>query len=192
MIVTTKNAVLAPIAMITVTALNVVNVVNVVSAVNAVNAVSAVNVAKTAAANTAETESVMTTSSGKTSFPAQPPPQAPSIGGMLGTVALAVGIGVLGAYMLDLHTHTCEACGQRWRHLGAFNVGDSASHTCKSCGTVQWWKDGVPHVFRSVLFQPPPKMLPVSAAGKLLAIREAPSLSASASTAMSRLREVLR
>jgi hypothetical protein len=58
---------------------------------------------------------------------------------------------VLGAYMLDMHAHTCDACGNRWRHLGAFNVGDPTSHTCGKCGVVQWWKDGVPHVFRSSL-----------------------------------------
>lgn len=74
-----------------------------------------------------------------------------SFGSALGTVAIAVGVGMLGAYMLDLHTHTCEACGNRWRHLGAFNIGDPNSHTCGKCGIVQWWKDGVPHVFRSSL-----------------------------------------
>lgn len=58
---------------------------------------------------------------------------------------------MLGAYMLDLHAHTCDGCGNRWRHLGAFNVGDPTSHTCGKCGVVQWWKDGVPHVFRSSL-----------------------------------------
>lgn len=85
------------------------------------------------------------------SAPQAPPSAMGSFGSALGTVAIAIGVGVLGAYMLDMHAHTCDACGNRWRHLGAFNVGDSASHTCKSCGVVQWWKDGVPHVFRSSL-----------------------------------------
>lgn len=93
------------------------------------------------------------------SRPAPPRPVPPqsalgSFGSALGTVAIAIGVGVLGAYMLDLHTHTCDACGYRWRHLGAFNVGDADSHTCGNCGVVQWWKDGVPHVFRSSLQAP--------------------------------------
>lgn len=81
----------------------------------------------------------------------QPPPEAPPAGksiGVLGVLAIAVGAGVLGYYMLDGHTHTCEACGHRWRHLGAFNFGDPVAHTCKQCGTVQWWKDGFQQVFR--------------------------------------------
>lgn len=68
----------------------------------------------------------------------------------------AAGVVVLGLYALDFHAHRCEACGHRWRHLGAFNLGDPASHTCAKCSTVQWWKDGVPHVFREVLRTPPP------------------------------------
>lgn len=70
-----------------------------------------------------------------------PPPSAP-FGGTLGVIAIAFGIGVLGAYMLDLHGHTCVSCGNRWRHLGAFNMGDQVAHTCGKCGTVQWWKCG--------------------------------------------------
>jgi len=89
------------------------------------------------------------------SQPRRPPwPRAPI--GTLGTLAIAFGAGVLGYYMLDGHTHTCESCSHRWRHLGAFNLGDPASHTCSKCGTVQWWKDGVPHVVREVLRTPPP------------------------------------
>ena len=87
--------------------------------------------------------------------PASSPP--PSIGNMLGVIAIAVGVGVLGYYMLDGHSHRCESCGNSWRHLGAFNVGDPAAHSCSKCGTVQWWKDGVPHVFRDALRQPPDK-----------------------------------
>ena len=99
---------------------------------------------------------------------APPPKQSgPSIGGVLGTLAIAVGVGVLGAYMLDLHSHTCEACGNRWRHLGAFNLGDPGAHACSACGTVQWWKDGVPHVFRSALREPPRKVLPDRYVSKL-------------------------
>ena len=88
--------------------------------------------------------------------PPKPPKPASPFGGTLGVMAIAFGIGVLGAYMLDLHSHTCEACGRKWRHLGAFNLGDPASHTCAQCGTVQWWKDGVPHVFRTSLHAEPP------------------------------------
>jgi hypothetical protein len=64
---------------------------------------------------------------------------------MLGTAALIAGTVALGAYALDLHSHTCEACGHHWRHLGAFNLGDLAAHTCRRCGTVQWWKEGWQH-----------------------------------------------
>ena len=76
--------------------------------------------------------------------------------GTLGVIAIALGVGVIGAYVLDAHGHTCEACGKRWWHLGAFNLGDPKAHTCASCGTVQWWKNGTPHVFRSVLRTPLP------------------------------------
>jgi hypothetical protein len=89
---------------------------------------------------------------------------------MLGTIAIAVGVGMLGAYMLDLHSHTCEACGHRWRHLGAFNLGDPVAHTCSKCGTVQWWKDGAPHVFRDVLRQPPPNVLPEAMVSRMAGI----------------------
>jgi hypothetical protein len=80
-----------------------------------------------------------------------PPRPQPQTFNTLGVIVLAVGVGVLGAYMLDWHGHQCEACSHKWRHLGAFNLGDPASHTCSKCGTVQWWKDGMPHVFRDVL-----------------------------------------
>jgi hypothetical protein len=83
------------------------------------------------------------------------PTSSPSFGGTIGILALALGMGVIGAYMLDLHSHTCEACGNKWRHLGAFNLGDPGSHTCGRCGTVQWWKDGIPHVFRDSIRNPP-------------------------------------
>lgn len=94
-------------------------------------------------------------------YRAAPPPrpyEAPL--GTLSVMALAFGLGVLGYFMLDGHAHTCEACGHHWRHLGAFNVGDPASHTCKQCGTVQWWKDGMRHVFRDVLRPEPPPFVP--------------------------------
>ena len=65
----------------------------------------------------------------------------------LGKIAVTVGLGVLGYYLLDGHSHTCEACGKRWRHLGAFNFGEVPAHTCAVCGTVQFWKDGFKHVF---------------------------------------------
>lgn len=79
--------------------------------------------------------------------------------GTLGALAIAVGVGVLGAYMLDLHGHTCERCGRRWRHFGAFNFGDVQSHTC-TCGQVQWWKCGMPHILRGSQFVGPAAALP--------------------------------
>lgn len=83
--------------------------------------------------------------------PAPPPkPQHPLV-----SAAIVVGVLALGAYALDLHTHTCEACGRRWRHLGVFNFGDPTTHTCL-CGTVQWWKNGTPHVYRNALHTAPP------------------------------------
>lgn len=69
------------------------------------------------------------------------PPSRPTLGGTLGVIAIALGVGVLGAFVFDLHGHTCNTCGNRWRHLGAFNVGDETAHTCAGCGTVQWWKN---------------------------------------------------
>jgi hypothetical protein len=64
----------------------------------------------------------------------------------LGALALVVGIGAVGGFLLDWHRHTCESCGRRWSHLGAFNLGDEDSHTCSRCGEVQWFKDGARHV----------------------------------------------
>ncbi len=84
----------------------------------------------------------------------KPWPQPPI--STLGVIAIAFGIGVLGAYMLDLHAHTCE-CGYRWRHFGAFNLGDSVAHTCRRCGVVQWWKDG----WHDGAFQTSPRAAPV-------------------------------
>jgi hypothetical protein len=111
-------------------------------------------------------------------MPPAPDPDPPpsSIGHTLGVIALATGVVVLGLYVFDLHSHTCEACGERWRHLGVFNHGDPVSHTCGKCGTVQWWKDGIPHVFRSVLRTPPPKIVPDTLAARLQELRETPRL----------------
>ena len=67
------------------------------------------------------------------------PPSKPI--GTLGVLAIAFGIGVVGAYAFDLHSHACS-CGNKWRHLGAFNFGDQDAHTCKRCGQVQGWKGG--------------------------------------------------
>ena len=75
--------------------------------------------------------------------------------GMLGGLAIAVGVAAIGLYMLDWHGHRCDSCGTTWKHLGAFNVGSPEAHSCPSCGTVQFWKDGVAHVFRSTLRSPP-------------------------------------
>jgi hypothetical protein len=101
---------------------------------------------------------------------------------VFGTLAIAIGVGVIGYHMLDGHTHTCESCGHRWRHLGAFNLGDPAAHTCGRCNTVQWWKDGTPHVFRDVLRQPPPKPLPEALVS--MQINSAPRRALDAVTAM--------
>lgn len=60
---------------------------------------------------------------------------------------LAASVGAAGAAVAvvgEWHRHTCETCGHRWSHLGAFNVGNLAAHTCGRCGREQWWKDGVP------------------------------------------------
>jgi hypothetical protein len=91
--------------------------------------------------------------------------------GTLGVIAIAIGVAAFGAYALDLHSHVCEACGNRWRHLGAFNMGDPVAHTCKQCGTVQWWKDGFQHVFRD-----PSQVAtgPTSPAGQWQEIRQVP------------------
>jgi len=113
----------------------------------------------------------------------------PSIGTMLGTIAIAVGVGVLGYYMLDGHSHTCESCGHRWRHLGVINVGDPGSHTCGKCGTVQWWKDGVPHVFRDSIRQPLPTAMAGTLVSQLQEIRAAPRLALSSATALAWPRE---
>jgi hypothetical protein len=94
---------------------------------------------------TSDTSITRSTSVVNTSVRHQVPERAspPSLfGGTLGIMALAFGLGVLGAYMLDVHAHTCEACGNRWRHLGAFNLGDLEAHRCQKCGQVQWWKCG--------------------------------------------------
>jgi len=143
-------------------------------AANAANAAKITSVAPTAAETT---EGGMATNDPNRppwetpqwrSVSAPPPKQSgPSIGGVLGTLAIAVGVGVLGYYALDGHSHTCESCGNKWRHLGAFNVGDPGAHACSACGTVQWWKDGVPHVFRSALREPPRKVLPDRYVSKL-------------------------
>ena len=105
----------------------------------------------------------------------KPPRDPNSVSSMLGTIALAIGVGVIGAYALDLHSHSCEACGHKWRHLGVLNLGDPVAHSCKQCGTVQWWKDGMPHVFRTALREPPPSVLPGATVARLLG-RQSPSL----------------
>ncbi len=108
--------------------------------------------------------------------PKEPAPV--SFGATLGGLAIAVGLGVLGAYMLDLHGHTCDRCGLRWRHFGAFNLGDEKSHTCSRCGEVQWWKCGAPHVIRGSQFVSSPT---VPAAPSMLPASEMPPSAALAS-----------
>lgn len=63
-------------------------------------------------------------------------------GSTLGVIGVALGLGVIGAFALDLHSHTCDKCGRKWRHLGAFNAGDERAHSCPACGEAQWWKTG--------------------------------------------------
>lgn len=108
-----------------------------------------------------------------------PPAVEPSgtLGSTLGTLAIAVGLGVLGAYMLDFHGHTCEACGHRWHHLGAFNLGDASSHTCSKCGTVQWYKDGAVHVHDPRPHDPrsPASMVDGNLLAKLRAVGDPPA-----------------
>jgi len=120
----------------------------------------------------------------------EPAPPSPSIGKMLGVVAVALGVGVLGYYAFDGHAHTCESCGHRWRHLGAFNLGDPRAHSCGRCGTVQWWKDGTPHVFRQALRSPPPEVLPGVIGSPLGRFREVPRLAASPTPVLPWPREV--
>lgn len=83
---------------------------------------------------------------------AAPDPGPVTFGGTLGALAVVAGVVAIGTYMLDLHGHTCDKCGRRWRHFGAFNLGDADSHTCSRCGEVQWWKCGAPHVMRGSQF----------------------------------------
>jgi len=92
--------------------------------------------------------------------PPPPPPRAAQktgfFGSPLGMLAIVVGAGVIGGYALDWHKHTCESCGRRWSHFGAFNLGDEESHTCSRCGEVQWWKCGARHVLRGAQYVDPP------------------------------------
>ena len=40
-----------------------------------------------------------------------------------------------------LHQHTCERCGNRWRHAST-SLGVEADHVCTSCGRISRWPDG--------------------------------------------------
>jgi hypothetical protein len=62
----------------------------------------------------------------------------------------ALALGVVGARVLDHHSHACDRCGCRWSHLGAFNGGNVPAHSCPRCGWVQWWKEGVPPQIREL------------------------------------------
>jgi len=109
-------------------------------------------------------------------FQEEPKPSGSGTLGILGSLAVAVGVGVLGYYMLDGHAHQCDHCGQRWRHFGAFNFGDEASHTCSRCGEVQWWKDGAPHVLRGSEFAVPPSLSATTAALRAALPATAPAM----------------
>ena len=65
-----------------------------------------------------------------------------NLGRTFGVIAVAFGMGVAGAYLLDWHKHACPSCGRRWGHLGAFSFGDDNSHRCPDCGKTQWWREG--------------------------------------------------
>ena len=122
------------------------------------------------------------TSPWRTFHVATPEAQPAKSIGTLGVIAIAIGVGALGYYMLDGHSHVCEACGHRWRHLGAFNLGDPAAHTCKRCGTVQWWKDGFQHVFRDPSYVPSPDAAPGTIAQRQQEVCEGPRSGISSGT----------
>ena len=88
------------------------------------------------------------------------PEQKDTARGLLATIAITAGVVAFGVYALDLHAHTCANCGYKWRHLGAFNLGDEESHTCARCGQVQWWKCGAPHVLQGSQFVGSPSPSP--------------------------------
>lgn len=72
--------------------------------------------------------------------------------GLLNGLLVAACLGVAGTLVykaLDVHSHTCDACGTRWSHTGARQHGVAEAHACPSCGQVQWWRDGVPHEVRA-------------------------------------------
>lgn len=126
-------------------------------------------------------------------MPNQPPPQKPrSLFGSLGTfgtLAIAIGVGVIGFYALEWHRHTCESCGRKWSHLGALNQNCEGSHTC-TCGQVQWWKDGAPHVLRGSQYVMPER-LPSESPSESAALPPPPQVVASAPLLRASSRKVL-
>lgn len=78
--------------------------------------------------------------------PAQKTGQA--FGGPLGVIAIALGVGIIAGYTLDIHSHRCDRCSRKWWHFGMFNLGDESAHRCPNCGAVQWWKSSVPAELR--------------------------------------------
>ena len=65
--------------------------------------------------------------------------------GLLDAALVAAGVigaGYLVVRVLDVHRHTCCACGRRWTHAGAMLSDRAASHACPNCGVAQWWRDG--------------------------------------------------
>ncbi len=87
--------------------------------------------------------------------PARRPPPAKFSISPLGIAAIVLGVGVVGAFALDLHRHQCAACTERWWHLGAFNLGSVDAHRCANCGEIQWWKGTAEGALRPPQYRTP-------------------------------------
>jgi hypothetical protein len=65
--------------------------------------------------------------------------------GLLDAALVAAGVigaGYLVVRVLDVHRHTCCACGSTWAHAGAMLRDRVSAHTCPGCGSEQWWRLG--------------------------------------------------
>jgi hypothetical protein len=56
-----------------------------------------------------------------------------------------------------------------------FNLGDPAAHSCRQCGTVQWYKDGIQHVYRTALREAPRSVLPGRSVAQLMGLGQSAS-----------------